>query len=114
MNRGGRFNTGTYVVTRPSPDAYVNGVRVDGGSTTFDLPAGVQPISGQDLKSVAEGEHADDYRAIFCEVELRTRSATSEADRIEIDGESFVIVQVKKRAVISDYWRAVATRKAAP
>lgn len=117
MDRGSTFDTGTYTVTRTDPETFDDaGVRIPGAETTFNIAAGVQPISGVDMQSLVEGESADDYRAIFTLTALRTRGPDGEADRITIDSgdgqgpQVYTVMSVKKRAVISNYWRAVATR----
>ncbi len=111
----GRMSTGSYTVTRRVAATYdTSGVRVAGASSTLSITASVQNISGRDLKSLPEGQHADDMRVLFTTTELRTRTPAYDADRVAIDGEAFEVVKVRKASIRATFYRCYLSRKVTP
>ena len=62
----------TLTVTRYTAGSYddVDGVFVDGSTSTFTIDAEVQPGNGADLERLAEGQRLDWVKAILCGEEL--------------------------------------------
>lgn len=85
-----------YAVTRTVAGTYSNGVYTDGSQSTVNIVASIQPMSGDDLKSLAEGQHTEDTRVCFTETELKTRAAGFEPDRVPVDGKTFEVIRVEK------------------
>lgn len=120
-----RFNTGTYAVTRPvgagttDPTSGIYTPPVS--TTTLQVPACVQNLSGRELKDLPEGRRANDYRMVLTNVPLYTvQPATALVpqmdvpDVISIEGEAYRVIMVKKRSVLSGHYRATVERIAIP
>lgn len=86
----------SYTVTRRVSGDYVNGVYTDGASSTFSITASIQPVAGDDLKTLPEGQHAEDTRILFTETELRVRKTGNEPDQISVDGLNWEVINVEK------------------
>jgi hypothetical protein len=87
---------GSYTVTRMTAAARTLGRRVAGSTSTLTITASVQPLTGRDLKTKPEGQHADDCRTVYTTTALLTRDTTHEADLIAIGGEAFEVYRVKQ------------------
>ncbi len=46
---------------RPGATTYVNGLAVDGPSSTFQLIAVVQPLTGKEVEALPEGRRTEDF-----------------------------------------------------
>lgn len=97
------FTTGTYTVTRrPRATVGGDGVFQPGAPTTFTIgdgtpfPASVQPASGRDLLRLPEGRRSIETRVVYTNFELQTggQATAFEADRIEIEGDSWEVQQL--------------------
>lgn len=110
-----RFATGTYPVTRTSAGAYVEGRYTPGSTTTFNVVASIQPLSGRDLQTLPEGQHASETRAVYTKTELQTRTPSSEPDRLTINGESWEVWQsFRWEAFGGAYYKAFISRAVTP
>lgn len=89
----------TYQVTRKAASTYVDGKAVAGASTTFEIVASIQPVSGREILQFAESERTREMRAVYTETELFTRSSTNEPDKVSINGETFEVMRV-------EFWEA--------
>jgi hypothetical protein len=83
-----RFMTGTYTVTRMAADSYVDGLKVDGSTSTFTIRAGVQPATSQEIQMLPEGARTEETLTVYTSTALKTggEGAATERDRISIDG----------------------------
>lgn len=100
------FQTGTYTVTRKAPGTRVDGLWVDGATTTHDsIGMVVTPPPGQVLKTLPEGTVSEDVRSIRCAFDLRVQ------DLVNIDGDDFAVYTRRRWTVrgVSYTW-AVAIR----
>lgn len=88
-----------YTVTRRAAAGMVNGYRVAGGSSTFTVTAVEDPITGDDLDRLPEGQRDHGMRALICDQELRTAIGGAEPDEVTLDG-------VAWQVVVSQPWRA--------
>ncbi len=68
------FQTGTYSVARTVPGTRVDGIWVEGSvTTTPGVGMSIRPMSGQDLKSLPEGQRVEDMRAVMTTFDLLPR-----------------------------------------
>lgn len=105
-----------YTVTRKAAGAYSTGYYAPGATTTFAIAASVQPVTGRDLRSLPEGQHAEESRVIYTATELRTRTPTTEPDVITIDGDPWEVTRVERWEFGTDttHYRAYASRQVIP
>lgn len=107
------FSTGTYTVTRTAAGSSTLGRYTAGATSTFDIVASVQPVTGRDLLAMPEGLRADETRIVYTTTELRALTAASDADVVAIDGEVWGVVQVERwQAFGGTHYRALAARRA--
>lgn len=102
--------TGLYAITRPGPTTYTNGRRNAPSSTTFEVRGVVYPISGRALDRLPEGLRTHEAIALVTQTELRTASATGEADLVTYAGTSYQVQAVDRWRPSGNFYRAVATR----
>lgn len=84
-----------YTVTRSQAGSYVAGRHMPGSSATIWIRAAVQPASGRMLQSLPEGQRGNETVLVFTETPLKTRTPTTEPDRLSIAGEFWVCVRVE-------------------
>lgn len=109
------FKTGEYTVTRRAAESLSSGVASAGSSTTFEIEACVQPISGRDLLALREGQRAEETKVIFTETALRTRTSAGAADRISIDGDTYEVFNVRKWDTPEEtFYKALAAKVGRP
>ena len=85
----------TYTVTRTVEGDYTNGIYAPGADAEFDIVAAIQPVTGADLVSPAEGEYQAETRKLWTTTELLTRNKTHEPDYIRIGTEWWEVVNVE-------------------
>lgn len=90
----GVFATGTYVVTRTAAGTLSSGVYTSGATSTVNITASVQPLNGRDRQVLPEGIGQTDARKVITTTQLYAGGTTYEADKITIDGETWVVVHV--------------------
>jgi hypothetical protein len=110
----GAFQTGTYVVTRTALGTTVNGQYVPGGTSTINVDASVQPVSGRALRDLPEGMRAEDVKVVYTATELFTVRATGTPDIITIAGDRYRVTKVEAFSVISDHYRVTVERLEVP
>lgn len=109
----GAFATGSYTVTRTAAGATALGRYTAGSTSSFDIAASVQPVSGRDLLALPEGLRADETRIVYTTTELRALTSASDTDAITIDGETWDVVRVERwQAFGGTHYRALAARRA--
>lgn len=81
--------------TAPTFDAAGRAIDPAPGAT-FSIVASVQPISGEELKRLPEGERSEDLRELYTTAELHTANpaAGTRADEVIIEGEAFEVERV--------------------
>lgn len=96
--------TGTYTVTRYGSGAWVDGRWTHSGTpVTLTITGSVQPVDERQMQMLPEGVRQDVSLRIYTTSPLRTgdQSTGIPADRIAIDGETYVVIAVRtERAVI--------------
>lgn len=109
------FNTGSYTVSRRAAGTVnSSGINVKATPTTFPIDASIRPMSGRDLKDVAEGRSADDYRIVHTVTQLFTVQGGQDIDVITIEGDRYRVKQVKHRTIFDDFYRCVVERLEVP
>lgn len=87
----GDLQTGTYTVTRVAAGTRELGRYTHGAVTTFTVVAGIEPVTGRELKDLPEGQRGDEVVKIYTATELRTRTAGGEPDVITYRGEPWTV-----------------------
>lgn len=114
------FSDEAVQVTRRAGGAMVDGIWVPGATSTFVLPfASIQPatgmarvVGGRDMRSDELGQHTDDVRVVYSNVELKTRELTSEPDQIFYEGGMWVATRAEKWKLNDEVvWRTLITRE---
>lgn len=100
------FKTGDYSVARAAVGSYVNGLWIDGAiTTTNNIAMAIQPISGRDLKTLPEGQKAEDVRLVLTTHALLVR------DVITYAGEPWTVFRVEDWILRGATWsRAYMSR----
>ena len=92
------LNLQTVTVTRYAAGSY-NSEReyVEGSTSTFEINATIQPLRGEELQSLPEGERTSEQYWVFTYTELSTADETdlSQGDVIEYNSKDFDVVQVE-------------------
>lgn len=105
------FATGTYVVTRRSPSAYGTDGRLDAPTTsTLNVTACVQPLTGRELQKLPEGMQTQELLSIWSPVELRTQGSGQDPDLVTIEGEAWEVQKVERWSTLGAYWRAILAK----
>lgn len=96
--------TGRYTVTRHGSGAWVDGRWTHSGTPiTLTIDGCVQPVDERQMQMLPEGVRQDVTLRLYTPSRLLTGDQSTEvpADRIAIDGETYVVVAVRtERAVI--------------
>lgn len=100
-----------YTVTRRAAGAYASGIWADGSTSTFSITAHVQPVTGRDLKTLPEGQRAEDSRIVYTTTELRATAGGP--DSISIGGEAYEVTRVETWSGLGGtHYRAIVHRQA--
>lgn len=102
------FPTDLYVVTRTNQGAYVDGDYVPGSTEEITITAGIQPVSGDMLRNLREGQISDDVRVVYTAVELVALDETAGivADTLVHDGDVWRVFKVERFRILANRWRA--------
>lgn len=107
------LSSGTYDVTRYEPSSYDdNGRLVEGASSTLQVVASVQPISGRELLRLDEGLRTKEPLAIWSTTALRTADAQAgtRADRLTVGGLTYEVQLVEDWSASGGGWKSVAAK----
>ena len=111
------FKTSTYTVTRFTRKILQAGGKFsDGTTSTFDIEANKQPLSGRQLKILPEGNTADDALSLYTKTKLNTSSQFSkeQADEIDVNGltyKCFDVAEWDTYSLIPDHYECMFIRK---
>lgn len=88
------FKTGDYDVTRRAAATIANGLAVPGSTSTFEIEASIQPITGATIEGAPEGRRPQEMRVVYTTTELRTVDDASgvDADLIDYKGETWEVI----------------------
>lgn len=115
--------TGEYTVTRRPAGVYVAGRYTPAGApTTFTVLAGIEPVTGRELKDLPEGQSGDEVIKITTATPLLTRRPGFEPDTIayrppgyESAGEPWTVTSVKVWEAFGEvHYEAMACRAPSP
>lgn len=100
-------------MTRETPGKYVDGYYVDCAVQTFAIMATVEPLDGNDLLLLAEGERTREAIRIYTASELLTVDTrkTRSADVVTYLGKKFEVHSVKKWTQLIPHFAVVALDK---
>ena len=107
------FPTGSYTVTRTAAGSYALGRYTSGGTSTFLITAGVQPVTGRVLRDLPEGRRAEETLVLYTTTQLIALDPADESDTIAIDGESWRVFKVEHFRILANRYRAWVERVAA-
>jgi hypothetical protein len=100
----------TFTVTRYAAGTYTEGGYVAGTTSTFSIKASVQPVKGQELMRLPEGERLRDYLAVYTDTQLRSLQDDKAPDRISIEGYTYEVVAVDDWMTEGGYVKALVAR----
>ena len=98
-----------YVAPAVDPDT---GAAVVGEPLTCQIMASVQPLNGNDLELLPEGDRAEDSRRLYTASEVRTadQHCGRPADQIIIDGKTYKVIEVKRQRSVIPHYRVLCVR----
>lgn len=107
------FSTGTYSVSRTAAGSYVDGFYVDGGVSSFNIDASIQPVTGRETLAVPEGYRAEETRVVYTTTELRALTPTSIGDVITYKSEPWEVIKSEQWPDLagSEFTRAYIARR---
>lgn len=110
--------SGAYVVTRTTAGTHVAGAYVPGATSTVNIVASIRPANGRQMKqaeaSLGTGQYGVDARVVYTTTELRTRMPGNDMDTIAINGESYLVIEVRKYEAFGVHYRALVARAVVP
>lgn len=95
-----------YTIQRPATGSYVNGVWVAGAATNVAIMATIQPVTGEDMKTLPEGRRLSDYVKVYTSTEVFPVSETiQQPDQLVWRGSTYecISVDVRQMDVIAHY-----------
>lgn len=105
-----RFKTGTYEVRRTATGTSTAGKYTPGAVAvlgSFDMC--IQPVTGRELKPLAEARQTSEIRVAYSATELRT---TPDPDTVTINGELWDVFKVEPwEHWGAGHWRAYLSRR---
>ncbi len=104
------MNGANYRVRRTATGSYDNtGVYQDGVQTVITVFASVQPLTGDDIERIPEGDRTKDMWKVYAADELRIHDEKTgaKADKITIMGDEYVVQDVRKWP---GHWRATVVK----
>ena len=104
------FQSGTYTVTRQAAGSYVDGDWTPGADSTFPVDADLQPMSGNDLKILPEGQHGEEMQKMYLAVELFTAREGKQPDEVTIDGAQWRVINVRKYTILTGNFKVIVAR----
>ncbi len=81
-------------VTRTAAGARSHGRYVPGPATTFRIIAGVEPISGRELRDLPEGRRGDEVLMLFTEARLVAAKSGIDADVVRYLGNDPDVIEM--------------------
>lgn len=96
-----------YTITRYAAGTMVKGRYVAGSTSTLTIQASIQPVSGEDLKSLPEGRRLDDFVKVYTDSNLQSLQevSTVQQDRLTWRGHTYECISVDARqmGIINHY-----------
>ena len=109
------LSTGPLKITRRVGGSFVNGRAVRGTEVNITVdPAVVNPLRGDELQELPQGEGVLEGISILTKDQLVTAAvAGDEADRAEYDSKIYKVLSAENWDKQSGHWRSVARREQA-
>ena len=83
---------------RLASGSYVDGLWVEGAPTDSTITASIQPLSGEDMKSLPEARRQSEGYNMFTSTQVKTvedAGSDQNADKIVFSGKEYEVYQVK-------------------
>lgn len=94
-------------ITRTTAGAYVNGYFVDGVTSSITIQASVQPMTGEDMKTLDAGKRLSDYVKVYTSSDLQVLGEASGliADRLTWRGHTYecISADVRQMGIINHF-----------
>lgn len=94
-------------ITRTSAGSYVNGYFVDGITSSITIQASVQPMTGEDMKTLDAGKRLSDYVKVYTVNDLQVLSEATGliADRLTWRDHTYecISADVRQMSVIDHF-----------
>lgn len=95
------------IISRNTAGAYVSGGFVEGITTSFQIDASVQPMTGEDMKALPSGKRISDYVKAYTDTALQVTGETLGlvGDRLTWRGHTYecIGVDVRQMGAINHY-----------
>ena len=104
--------TGSYLVTRPGPASFVDGVKVASAPTTFIITGSVQPWSGRDFERLPDGFRDMEKLLLWTRTELRTAGPSIEPDLVTVNGLQHQVGLLKRWNELGNFFVVALVRPA--
>lgn len=90
-----------------------DGIVVRGAVTTSTIRGSFQPLAGEEIALLPDGERQADHRKFYTETELRTadQHAQTEADVVIVDGARYTVMQVQHQRKLIPHYKARLLRE---
>ena len=92
----------TYTVTRTAEGDFTHGIYAPGADSEIDIVAAIQPLTGEELRNLPEGEYEEGVNILWTTTLLHTRTKTHEPDYITIGTELWEVIKVEVWAGFGD------------
>lgn len=83
---------------------------VPGAETLTTIRGAVQPLNGDGLEQMPEGERTRETRKVYTTSELRTARPDAPADHVIVDGVRYEVQGVERQPAILPHYKAYLTR----
>ena len=100
-------------LTRQAAGSLVSGLFVPGVETVSNIRAAVQPLNGEDLVSLPEGQRQRESYKLFSVTEMKTASeeGATRSDKVSFYGREFEVQQVQRQIGLGmDHFKAIVMR----
>lgn len=98
-------------IKRTAPGSYVNGLFVDGATSTFLIQATVQPMTGEDMFTLPEGRRLSDYVKVYTDTLIQVVAEGQQPDRLVWRDNEYEAIQLDVRQMgVIDHYKVVFSR----
>lgn len=103
------FSSAAYEVTRYAPGSYVDGHWVAGAPTVSTVSCTLrQPLGGIERQDLELGVRESVTHKLYTEGDIQA------GDEIDVDGETYLVVQIKELQEVIPHTKVYLTRKVEP
>jgi hypothetical protein len=100
-------------LTRYNAGSYINGLWVNGSTTTPVIQANVQPLKGEEILDLPEGQRDKKAITLYTAslIKAPDESAQTRGDVFTFDGDTYEVKVVRKWSMgVRDHYQALACR----